>query len=138
MSLNNVILLLGTNLFDKEMNLRTAENYLKETVGKILKDSETIETEPIGFESKNAFLNKTVYMQTGFSPIELLKKVKEIETRMGRKYDLTVEGYQDRIIDIDILHFNSLIYKSKILNLPHPQIITRNFVKTLLNYSCNK
>lgn len=138
MSMNNVVLLLGTNLFEKEKNLKKAEALLNARAGKLINHSQTIETEPIGFSSKNVFLNKTVTLETDYSPIKLLELIKQIEWDMGRRYTEAKEGYQDRIIDIDILMFNNIIFKSKNLTIPHHQIKTRKFVNFLLNYSCNK
>lgn len=134
MSHNQVILLLGTNLGDKYLNLQTARELIGSKIGEIIKLSEILETEPIGFESENNFLNQTIWVLTEFSPINLLNEIKLIEKEMGRIYTKDkVEGvYEDRIIDIDILTFNEIAYESKRLILPHHQIFSRNFVKKLL------
>lgn len=134
MSHNQVILLLGTNLGDKNFNLKTAQNLISNKIGEITKMSEILETEPVGFDSENNFLNQTIWVSTEFSPVQLLKKIKLIENEMGRNYtkNRTACEYEDRTIDIDILIFNDLSYKSNILTIPHHQIFSRNFVKMLL------
>lgn len=134
MSHNKVILLLGTNLGDKNLNLKTAQSHISSKIGKIVKMSEILETEPVGFDSENNFLNQTIIVETEFSPIQLLNQIKLIENEMGRSYikNRTAGEYEDRIIDIDILIFNEITYHSKALILPHHQIFSRNFVKMLL------
>ncbi|SMC78798.1 2-amino-4-hydroxy-6-hydroxymethyldihydropteridine diphosphokinase [Moheibacter sediminis] len=134
MSHNQVILLLGTNLGDKNLNLQTAQELIGSKIGEITRMSEIIETEPVGFDSENNFLNQTLWISTEFSPMKLLTEIKLIENDMGRIYTRNrAEGkYEDRIIDIDILIFNSINFESKTLKLPHNQIFSRNFVKKLL------
>lgn len=132
MSHNHVTLLLGTNLGLKKDNLSTAISHIEKEIGVIEQQSKIIETEAIGFESENSFLNMTLRLQTRFSPFELLKKVKEIEMKMGRIYLETNQEYQDRLIDIDILSFNQIKFKSNQLLLPHPQITSRSFINCIM------
>ncbi len=136
MSHNQVVLLLGANLEDKNLNIKTAQELISKRIGKIIKNSEIIETEPVGFESNNNFLNQALFIQTEFSPVSVLNAVKSIEKEMGRVYTKPKSAalYEDRIIDIDILIFNNLIFESNRLMLPHHQIRSRNFVKTLLKF----
>lgn len=134
MSYNHVILLLGTNLGDKNLNLKTAESYISKRIGEIVNKSEILKTEPLDFESEHLFLNQTLVLETLLSPYSLLNEIKFIEKEMGRNYFKKNEGYEDRIIDIDILRFNQIKFESEQLTLPHHQIITRNFVKMLLSF----
>lgn len=136
MSHNKVILLLGTNLGDKDLNLKTAESYISKRLGEIKNKSEIIETEPVDYDSDNPFLNQTVVIETEFSPIQLLNEIKSIEKEMGRTYikNRNEGEFEDRIIDIDILSFNQIKFESTRLVLPHHQIISRNFVKLLLRF----
>ncbi len=133
MSQNTIYLLLGSNLNDRKKNLEMAKMHIQKELGEILKVSEIIETEPEGFESEHPFLNQTIVIQTNLSPVNLLTKIKEIEYRMGRVYLHTEQKYQDRIIDIDILLYNQIIFESTLLSIPHHQIISRKFVKKILN-----
>lgn len=134
MSHNQVILLLGTNLGDKNLNLQIAESHISKRIGTIKNKSKIIETEPVGFVSEHLFLNQTFSLETLCSPCFLLDEIKLIEQEMGRSYTKINEGYEDRIIDIDILIFNQIKFESKRLVLPHHQIISRNFVKMLLSF----
>lgn len=132
MSLNKIILLLGSNLGDKKNNLNIARNLLEKEVGAITKLTEELETEPEDFQSANAFLNQILYMETDLSPMRLLETIKKTEKEMGRTYLPTDQKHQDRLIDIDILFFNQILFKSRNLLIPHPQTRSRNFVKILL------
>lgn len=136
MSHNLVILLLGTNLGDKNLNLEIATTHISKRIGEIVNQSEILETEPIGFESDQNFLNQTLCVDTKFSPIQLLNEIKSIENEMGRTYtkNRAAGVYENRIIDIDILIFNQINFESDKLLLPHHQIFSRNFVKLLLRF----
>lgn len=131
MSQNTVILLLGTNLGDKEKNLETAKTHIIMEIGDVFDKSEILTTEPEGFESGHLFLNQTLKLKTGLSPIGVLNRIKKIEKIMGRIYLKTNQKFQDRLIDIDLLKFNNIKYESQSLIIPHPQIYTRNFIKKI-------
>lgn len=134
MSHNQAILLLGTNLGDKNQNLKSAEKRIIKEIGEVENKSEILETEPVGFISENNFLNQALLVHTSLSPVSLLKAVQSIEKEMGRIKTNPQQRYEDRIIDIDILNFNGLIFESPQLKLPHPQVYSREFVKTLLKF----
>lgn len=120
MSQEKVILLLGSNLGDKDTHLKNAIKALEKNNCLILKKSNFLETKPLGFVSNNNFRNIAIEIETKHSPINLLKIVKKIENQMGRLVDSSVSGeYKDRIIDIDIVVFGGLCYKSKKLEIPH-------------------
>src|SRR5690606_31897339 len=131
MSQNTVILLLGTNLGNKEKNLDTAKALITMEIGEIFDASEILTTRAEGYESEHMFLNQTVKLKTGLSPIEVLNQAKRIEKMMGRVYLETSQKFQDRLIDIDLLKFNRIKYESQALTIPHPQIYTRNFIKKI-------
>ena len=134
MSLHYVVLLLGSNLGDTKSNLNQAIAKIENCLGKIIKTSEMIETQPIEFESSNVFTNMALVLVTSHSACELLKKKKIIEKDMGRNYDSMVLGkYEDRIIDIDIVTFNGIIYDSKKLKIPHTKhLLKREFSRKIL------
>lgn len=134
MSLHYVVLLLGSNLGDTKSNLNRAIAKIENCLGKIIKTSEMIETKAVEFESSNVFTNMALVLVTSHSPCELLKKIKIIEKDMGRNYDSMVLGkYEDRIIDIDIVTFNGIIYDSKKLKIPHKKhLLEREFSRKIL------
>lgn len=133
MSYNRVVLLLGTNLNNKEKNLNVAKSLIECEISSIHSTSEILETEPEGYQSQHSFLNQMIEIHTSCSPMELLHSVKAIENKMGRKYLTTDQVYQDRIIDIDILTFNEINFNSSRLIVPHPQIKTRKFINSFRN-----
>lgn len=135
MSTMNAILLLGSDLGDRNKNLELARTYIDTEVGEIVKVGEIIETEPVGFTSTTMFLNQLIEVKINLSPIELLKYIKAIEQKMGRIYTepLPNEKYVSRIIDIDILQFGGINFISKDLIIPHDQIFTRKFAIDLLD-----
>ena len=121
---------LGSNLGDGRKNLDEAVKLLAEEAGEVLAVSAYIESEPWGFESQHVFTNGAVAIATPLSAIELLDVTQAIERHMGRKNKHKPgESYSDRIIDIDILYFDSLVVNSERLTLPHPLIEERDFVK---------
>lgn len=123
-----VILGLGTNLGNREANLRNAIEFLK-NIGTIIRQSSIIETEAVGFASDNKFLNMVIAIETKLSPIELLDATQEIERKMGRKQKSANGVYHDRLIDIDIIDYNGIILNTERLTLPHPKANERDFVK---------
>ena len=66
-----------------------------------------------------------VEIDTKYNPIKLLENILSIELEMGRKR--SGNGYEGRIIDIDILFFNDDCYNSKDLTIPHPLLHKRRF-----------
>ena len=97
MSLHYVVLLLGSNLGDTELHLNNAIAKIENRLGKVIKTSEMIETEPIEFESINIFRNIALGLTTTFSPYFFLKVVKSIEKEMGREIRFSaikIEDYQ--------------------------------------------
>jgi len=67
-------------------------------------------------------------VKTGLAPIQLLKKVQEIELGMGRLEKSRGGQYQNRVIDIDILTYNNATIDSLCLTIPHPLLTNRKFV----------
>ena len=79
-----VYLGLGTNLGDKELNLRVALQKIEERIGKIISLSAFYATAPWGFQSENNFLNTAVGVETVLSPVGILESTQRIEQEIGR------------------------------------------------------
>lgn len=122
----NVYIGLGTNIGDKKKNITDATIIIGAVMGDIRQLSSLYETEPWGFESPNSFLNAIILIQTDLDPEKCLQIAKAIEREMGRIH--TKEGYEDRIIDVDILFYDNITYQSQDLTIPHPLIPKRDFV----------
>jgi len=108
---------------------------LEKRAGKIIKKTKISKTLPVEYDSDNVFCNIAVSMQTAHSPIKLLDEIKEIETEMGRIHDSKFFGeYRDRIIDIDIVSYEGLIFSCDRLKIPHHKhLYDRDFSRKLLD-----
>lgn len=120
-----VYLSIGSNLDKREENCLMAIDLLEERGIIVMAKSSLYETEPWGVKDQPYFINMAVAVETDLSPDELLRVVKEIEKDMGR-----TETYKwgPRIIDIDILLYNDLVYETSNLKIPHPFMHERDFV----------
>ena len=118
-------LALGSNLDDRELNLKLAVEELKAMGLQIEKISTIIETDPVGGPSQGKFLNAVVKVRTELSPEKLLVEIQKIEKKLGRVRTV-VHG--PRTIDIDILLYDHLEIRTPQLNIPHPRLFERDFV----------
>ena len=75
---------LGSNLGDREANLRDAIAQLKEA-GSVLALSAMYETQPVDLPNQPWFLNCAVELDTEKTPDELMTAILEVEQQMGRK-----------------------------------------------------
>jgi 2-amino-4-hydroxy-6-hydroxymethyldihydropteridine diphosphokinase len=119
---------LGTNIGDKERNLKVAVNMIEQRIGRVTSLSAFYVTEPWGFRSENSFLNAALSVETEMSPIEQLEVTQQIERDMGRTVKSTDGAYHDRIIDIDLLMYGNVVMNTRELTLPHPLMTERLFV----------
>lgn len=123
-----IYLLLGSNMGDRMENLLQAKLLVKE-LGRVIKVSSIYRTKAWGNINQDDFLNQALAIISSFSPVDLLKHLKEIERKLGRA---AVEKWAPRIIDIDILFYSDQIIQSKDLTIPHPFIAQRRFALTPL------
>lgn len=124
-----IYLSLGSNLGDKEGNILRAYALIEERIGHIVRKSSMHRTEPWGFESSNDFLNSVIAIETSLTPRQLLTETQRIEREIGRAAKTSADGgYQDRLIDIDILMYNDIIIDEPDLQIPHPLMNQRDFV----------
>ena len=122
---------IGTNLGNREENLRKAVELLHERVGECIACSSVYRSAPQGFVSENEFANIVAVCQTIHSPEEVLLITQQIEREMGRT-EKSVNGvYHDRVIDIDLLQARgdeAIRRSDERLMLPHPRMQERDFV----------
>ena len=83
---------------------------------------------PVGMVSSNQFLNAVGILETEYSPEELLQVLQEREKLSGREKKSGADGYQDRLLDLDILYYGNQTLASSRLTIPHPHISDRLFV----------
>ncbi len=119
-----VFLGLGSNLGDRELNLRRAEEALAPAVV-IRKRSSLYETEPQYVVDQPRFLNRVLSGVTVLAPHALLAFLKQIESDLGR---VPSERFGPRLVDLDILYYEDKIVNDAVLQIPHPRISERDFV----------
>lgn len=117
---------LGSNLGDREQNLRSAIKAIGQVKGiRINKTSSFYDTKPWGKIDQDNFLNAVISVVTDLPPLELLDKLQEIEIKMGRQ---RLEKWGPRNIDIDILLYGDEVLDGPELKVPHPYMRDRLFV----------
>lgn len=119
-----VYIALGSNIEDREQNLKLALDEIKE-FAKITKESKIHQTKPWGYKEQNDFLNMAIAIETDLEAINLLARLQEIEHKMGRTREIK-NG--PRTIDLDILLYGNEITDRKLLKIPHPEMHKRQFV----------
>jgi 2-amino-4-hydroxy-6-hydroxymethyldihydropteridine diphosphokinase len=122
----NIYLSIGSNLKNKLNNLQLAVDFIDQKIGSITNISTVYKTKSWGFESDD-FYNICLQVSTKLNPEDLLNTTKNIEEIIGRK-EKTSKNYEARIIDIDILFFDSEIIFSPDLIVPHKEMLSRKFV----------
>ncbi|HLS36722.1 MAG TPA: 2-amino-4-hydroxy-6-hydroxymethyldihydropteridine diphosphokinase, partial [Sphingobacterium bovisgrunnientis] len=121
---NEIYILLGANLGDPITQLGKARELLKQKLGNLVKASSVYQSEAWGVEDQPIFLNQVLLIETDKSADESLLICQNIENELGR---IRKEKWGARLIDIDILYFNSEIIDKPLLKIPHPYIQARKF-----------
>jgi len=118
--LKSAYLSLGSNIGDREANLRAAVERLAP-----VRQSPVYETEPVDYLAQRWFLNMVVEIETDLFPRQLLTRTQKIERELGR-----IRGIPKgpRTIDIDILFYAAAVIDTPELQIPHPRIAARRFV----------
>lgn len=129
--MRKIFLGLGSNLGNKKANLDRAITTINRHYDiKVVATSSIIETEPWGMTEQLEFLNMAIEIETELNPKSLLNEIMRIEDDLGRVRDIK---WGPRIIDIDILFYDTLILNVDELNIPHPYLSERDFVLKPLN-----
>ncbi len=119
-----VVLCLGTNLGNRELNMATMENRIGELLSSEIVCSPLFETEPVGVDAHQNYLNRVIAGEYSGSPMDLLRATQAIENEMGR----TNKGeLAPRTADIDILLFGDETIKTDELTIPHHALFDRHF-----------
>ena len=128
--MNTIYLLLGSNMGNSKQQLLTAIDNIQSEIGAIIHKSSLYSTQAWGNTNQPDFLNQVVVVTTNFMALETLNIILKIETKMGR---IRTIKNAPRVIDIDILFFNSDVISLDNLSVPHPEIENRRFVLIPLN-----
>ncbi len=124
-----IYLALGSNLGNRLDTIESALKLINERIDN-LELSSVYETEPWGVTKQPEFLNLCISGTTNMDPDELLRFVKDIEIKLGRKHR---HKWGPREIDIDILFCGDKIIQKADLSIPHPYLQDRAFVLVPLN-----
>ncbi|WP_062051257.1 2-amino-4-hydroxy-6-hydroxymethyldihydropteridine diphosphokinase [Bacillus sp. JCM 19034] len=117
---------LGSNIGERHLYLEKAIILLnKEEEIKVYKQSSIYETDPVGYEDQQRFLNMVVEIQTSLTSEQLLEKTQQIERSCGRTREIK---WGPRTIDLDILLYDQENMEMEHLMIPHPRMWERAFV----------
>lgn len=121
---------IGSNLGNRLLYINQAIKSIENIPSKIISQSRILETKALEITNQPDFLNCILFIETALPPLDLLNILQQIETKIGRvkRYD---KG--PREIDLDILNYDDLVMDNERLTLPHHSIITRPFIKELMN-----
>ena len=125
-SQHQVVLSLGSNQGDRLRNIELCLQLIHQEIGTVIRVSKLYETPSWGFDS-DAFYNCALVIHTFTSAEKILEQVLHIERQLGRVRGENL-GYQSRIIDIDLITFDSEIIDTGNLQIPHPLMQNRKFV----------
>lgn len=125
-SQHHVVLSIGSNQGNRLENILNCIRLIHQEVGTVIRVSKLYETPAWGFES-DAFYNCALLLHTGSSAQKILNQVLKVEKQLGRIRS-GENGYQSRIIDVDLIVFDDEIIESEKLSVPHPLMQNRNFV----------
>ena len=116
---------LGSNLGDKEKNLRRALLLLTQQGVEVVRVSSFLSTEPYGVTDQPQFLNAVACVRTSLAPLALLDVLLATELAMGR---VRLRHWGERNIDLDLLLCEDVVLDTPRLHLPHPDMQNRDFV----------
>jgi 2-amino-4-hydroxy-6-hydroxymethyldihydropteridine diphosphokinase len=120
---------LGSNLGDREGNLRQAIRALSGTPGIEVKQVSAIyETEPVGGPTQPDYLNAVVEIDSQMGHRAIFEACMTIEHALGRDRATEKEHWGPRLIDLDLLTYGDLVVSDPDLEIPHPRIAERAFV----------
>ena len=132
--MHRVTLLTGSNDADARAILERTAVLLAERIGKQVAASAIYESEPWGFAAERGFLNQALQFSTLLEPIEVLDVALVVEQEIGRRRDeearekiSTGERYASRVVDVDVMFYDSRIIRSERLTVPHPLLHRREF-----------
>lgn len=123
---HQIILSIGTNQGKKLENIEQAIDLIHSEIATVVKVSKLYESPSWGFESA-IFYNCAVLVHSCKPISEILEEILQAEKKLGRIRN-GAEGYQARIIDIDIISFDEEIIATENLTVPHPRMQDRKFV----------
>jgi len=121
-----VFLGLGSNLGDPKANVCEAVERLSAHPDlRFVRMSSLYLTAPVGYTDQPDFINAVAVVETDLSPAEVRELTHEIENDMGRTRNFR---WGPRVIDIDVLLYDSDVVSTPDLTIPHASMMERAFV----------
>jgi len=118
---------IGSNLGDKMANCLSGISDLDHTDGvHVVRVASCYRTAPVDYLEQDWFINTVAKIETSLSPRGLLRGLKAIETKIGRKPPPVRFG--PRILDLDIVLYDDIVIEQDNLVIPHPRMHERRFV----------
>ena len=132
---NKAFIGLGSNMGDRYQTLIEAiQSLSRHPKIQVVNSSSIYETDPVGYEEQELFLNMVIAIETDLDAEELLEICMSVEKEFGRKREIR---WGPRTIDLDILTFNQENVKTEKLIVPHPRMLERAFVMIPLLEVCH-
>ncbi|WP_300673800.1 2-amino-4-hydroxy-6-hydroxymethyldihydropteridine diphosphokinase [Desulfoluna sp.] len=129
--MHEVFLCLGSNMGDRKAYFdRALQEIESRAIARVVEVSPLYKTSPVDYTDQAWFLNGAARVETSLSPRELLVRLKQVETDLGR--DAGGVRFGPRPMDIDIILYDDLVYSDEVLTIPHPRMDKRAFVLTPL------
>lgn len=117
---------LGSNLGDRKAHIEQAINMINQSGHtKILRQSTLIETDPVGYDDQDPFLNGVLMVSTTLTPRKLIQWLLSIEADLKRE---RLVKWGPRTIDLDVIYYDDLVTDDMEIVLPHPRMHERTFV----------
>jgi 2-amino-4-hydroxy-6-hydroxymethyldihydropteridine diphosphokinase len=128
---NRVVIGIGCNIAECKRRFKKLYFYLKShRLIDVVKTSMILKNPPFGYKNQDDFLNAVILVSTSLRPKRLLFVLQKMEKRFKRK-KLIFQG--PRTLDLDIIFYNNINYKSRDLIIPHPHWKSRDSVKIPLS-----
>lgn len=117
---------LGSNMGDKVAALKQAIELLRAHEGiQVIRVSSIYDTDPVGYEEQDVFMNIIAEVETALTGEELLTVCQSIEEELKR---VRVVRWGPRTMDLDIILYDDQVIDSPTLTVPHPRMHERAFV----------
>jgi len=88
-------------------------------------DASPIVLNPAHGPAGRDFANAVALVESGLEPFEMLARLKGVERDFGRRAS---RRWGPRVLDLDIALWSGGKFRSRRLNIPHPELTRRSFV----------
>ncbi len=124
--MSKAFIALGSNLQNPALQIKNAFLALEKlSKTKLVKQSSLYQSAPMGYLDQPDFINAVAEISTQLKPEALLEALLNIENEAGRERPFANAA---RVLDLDLLLYDDLVLRTKILTLPHPRMHARGFV----------